>query len=135
MTGLDLGAILPGGGLAGAVITLLIWIQKVAREDRKEYKEQVKAERDRLAEIEKNHGFAVADLERRLGDARTVVDGEHERRRDLEIEAEKLRMQASMNQTRLEWLTAELSRRGSANYPPHTESAALPGLTGGSAAL
>lgn len=113
------GAILPGGGLAGAVVALLMWFGRVTREDRKEYREQLAVERARVRELDTAMDVEIGDLRRRIADVQTVADGERERRRDSEILGEKLRMQLASSESRTEWLTQELGRRGSANYPPY----------------
>lgn len=99
----ELGGVVPGGGLAGSVVALLVWFMKTTREDRKEYREAVKTmredfdarlkdERGRVLEIEMSTQKEVDDLRRRISDAETALMGEHAARRDAELEAEGLRI-------------------------------------------
>lgn len=93
----------PGGGLAGSVVGLVIYIMKTGREDRKEYREALKVaqedfdtrlreERGRMLEIEMAAEKEVADLRRRNADSETAFIAEHAARRDAELETEGLRI-------------------------------------------
>lgn len=100
----ELAGLAPGGGLAGSVVGLLVWFMKTSREDRKEYREALKAARDdfdarlkeergRLLEMEMATEKEVSDLRRRNADVETAFVAEHSARRDAELTSEGLRIQ------------------------------------------
>lgn len=88
----DLTALAPGGGVAGAVIALLIWHTRTGREDRAEYREALRAaraeyderivverarvavEHDRVVQVRAEAKADHDDLVRRLRDAERTVE-------------------------------------------------------------
>ena len=118
-------SLLPQGGVAAGVLALFGWYTKTSRDDRKEYRDDLKARtaefEERLAEAKAEFDKRLADeharlletemaaehetteLRRRLADMETVVMGERASRRDAELDLEgaKIRLEHARMRVRL----------------------------------
>jgi hypothetical protein len=101
----DLASIAPGGGLAGSVIGLLVWFQRVGREDRREYREalaatraefetRLKEEHARVLEIDMHAQLEADEARKRIDTLTAALDAERARARhaELDLEGAKIKM-------------------------------------------
>lgn len=121
----NLEALIPGGGMVATAIGLLGWFVRNSKDERNEWKDVLKEEREQHAKDLGEADKVEMHLRSRLSDAETAIAGYKDRAADAERDLRICQAELASERSAKMWLQTQLSMgagsgQGVRPPPPHS---------------